>query len=190
MVIQERSGTAVGIHIGKLLIVGPYGWALINFLPHPLRHHIPVHTDVIRIDADAASFPGLPDPVCRCHHDLCRNAAPVEAGAAEPAPFDNRHRQPLRQGSVGHNIAGSCADDNDIVVLHGNPPYFLFGKVQKFLTIFIRIYIYSMIEKAPFGKGRVLRFRHRRLAVTGGKGHRNHRHPFFFVHLPCCGTMV
>ena len=32
----------------------------------------------------------------------------------------------------------------------------------------MRIYIiYSMIEKAPFGKGRVLRFRHRRLAVTG-----------------------
>src|SRR5256885_12339776 len=61
-------------------------------------------------------------------HDLLGHAAHVDAGAADLAGFDQRAVAPVHGGAVGRcNATAAAADDDVVVVLHGDSVLCLSG---------------------------------------------------------------
>ena len=121
---------AVNFAVGKFFIVRLDSGAFSDFLPEALGKHVPIEADVFRSDPDAAAFFDLSDAIGRSDHDLCWDAAAVETSAAERSALHNGDVQSLGQCCVCHDIGCACTDDDDIIVLHDNPSFFVWNHCE------------------------------------------------------------
>jgi hypothetical protein len=71
------------------------------------------------LDSEIGCLPNLGEKVTRLEHRLCRDASPVEAGAANLRLLNQRHTLPeLRRSEGGGVAARSAAEYEEIVAGH------------------------------------------------------------------------
>ena len=115
--------TVIRIHRREAVVVPADGFAFIDLFPEPFRQELPVEGHVFGVDANAAGFTDFANGVrCRNQH-LRRNTAAVQACAAKAPAFDEGNCFIFTQRSVGDDISGAGANDDDIIMFHGDSSF-------------------------------------------------------------------
>ena len=124
MVVHERRRPVVRVHIGEFFVVVLDEGRFVDLVPHAPADHVPIHGHVpANPDPDARSLADFADRVGGGHENFRRNAAAVQAGAAEAAPLHDGDAPALGQGGVGNDIGSAGTNQKDIITFHGIPPY-------------------------------------------------------------------